>query len=404
MSQFRIQRKNFLPHQLRWWDLQTFYKVLIGGYGSGKTYIGALRSIYLSYINAPHPGMYVSPSHGLSQRTIVITLKDILNRTGIDYTYNQMKGEFHIHNWDGHIWLGSGDKPDSLKGSNLSWSGIDEPFIQKKEVFDQMIARVRHPEASHMEIFLTGTPEQLNWGYELSNRTDIDVGIVIGSTLENTHLPDEYKQNLLTAYSDDEIKAYVHGQFVNLTQGRVYKDFDRSKHVTKRSDIKDLPVIIMQDYNVDYASALAAYLGNGWIHVFKEYRMSNVNTYDMAEMIKKDFPNGADLYCDASGNSRKSSATQSDHQIMQSFGFKIKAPRKNPAVRDRVASVNKLIRSGNFSVDNCPNLVMDLEQNTWRLGDIDKRDMKQTHLSDALGYGINFLFPIRKKTMASKSW
>ena len=237
----------------------------------------------------------------------------------------------------------------------------------------------------------------------MSNRTDIDVGIVIGSTLENTHLPDEYKQNLLTAYSDDEIKAYVHGQFVNLTQGRVYKDFDRSKHITKRSDIKDLPVIIMQDYNVDYASALAAYLGNGWIHVFKEYRMSNVNTYDMAEMIKKDFPN-CDLYCDASGNSRKSSATQSDHQIMQSFGFKVKAPRKNPAVRDRVASVNKLIRSGNFSVDNCPNLVMDLEQNTWRLGDIDKRDVKQTHLSDALGYGINYLFPIRKKTMASKSW
>lgn len=403
MSQFKIQRKNFLPHQSQWWDLQTFYKVLIGGYGSGKTYIGALRSIYLSYINAPHPGMYVSPSHGLSQRTIVITLKEILNRTGIDYTYNQMKGEFHIHNWDGRIWLGSGDKPDSLKGSNLSWAGIDEPFIQKKEVFDQMIARVRHPEASHMEVFLTGTPEQLNWGYELSNRDDIDIGIVIGSTLENIHLPEEYKQNLLSAYSDDEIKAYVHGQFVNLTQGRVYKDFDRNKHITKRSDLKDLPVIIMQDYNVDYASALAAYLGNGWIHVFKEYRLSNVNTYDMAEIIKKDFPD-CDLFCDASGNSRKSSATQSDHEIMRSFGFKVKAPRRNPAVRDRVASVNKLIRSGNFSVENCPNLVMDLEQNTWRLGDIDKRDIKQTHLSDALGYGINYLFPIRKKTMASQSW
>ncbi len=138
-----------------------------------------------------HAGMYVSPSHGLSQRTIVVTLKDILNRSAINYTYNQMKGEFLIHNWEGRIWLGSGDKPDSLKGSNLAWAGIDEPFIQKKEVFDQMIARVRHPEANHLEIFLTGTPEQLNWGYELSNRTDLDIGIVYGSTLDNLHLPEE---------------------------------------------------------------------------------------------------------------------------------------------------------------------------------------------------------------------
>jgi len=403
VSQFKIQRKNFLPHQSQWWDLQTFYKVLIGGYGSGKTYIGALRSIYLSYLNQPHAGMYVSPSHGLSQRTIVVTLKDILNRSAINYTYNQMKGEFLIHNWEGRIWLGSGDKPDSLKGSNLAWAGIDEPFIQKKEVFDQMIARVRHPEANHLEIFLTGTPEQLNWGYELSNRTDLDIGIVYGSTLDNLHLPEEYKQNLLSAYSDDEIKAYVHGQFVNLTQGRVYKDFDRTKHITKRTDLNNLPVVICQDYNVDYASALAVRMGNGWIHVFKEYRMSNANTYDMAELIKKDFPN-VTVISDASGNARKSSAVSSDHEIMRSYGFTVKSPRKNPAVRDRVASVNKLIREGNFSVEGCPNLVMDLEQNVWRLGDIDKRDDKQTHLSDALGYLCNYYFPLRTRKAISREW
>ena len=74
--------------------------------------------------------MYVSPSYGLSQKTIVITLKEIMNRTGLDYTYNQMKGEFHIRNWDGHIWLGSGDRPESFQCMNFAWAGIDEPFIQ----------------------------------------------------------------------------------------------------------------------------------------------------------------------------------------------------------------------------------------------------------------------------------
>lgn len=388
-----------LPHQQKWWDLDTFYKLMLGGYGSGKTYIGALRSIYLSYLNAPIAGMYVSPSYGLSQKTIVITLKEIMNRAGLDYSYNQMKGEFHIRNWDGHIWLGSGDRPESLQGMNCSWAGIDEPFIQKKDVFDQITARVRHPKAKAPEIFLTGTPEQMNWGYELTNRTDLDLGIVVGSTLDNEHLSDEYKTNLLSAYSKEQIDAYVYGKFVNLTQGRVYAEFDREKHITKRNDLNNLPVVIAMDFNVDHASAIALRLGTNWIHAFKEYRMMNATTYDMAEAISKDFPHSK-VYCDASGTARRSSSTQSDFNILKDYSLKPVAPKKNPPVRERVNSVNKLIREGNFSVYDCPNLIMDLERNVWKGQDIDKSDAKQTHMSDALGYLCNVLFNFRPKPVS----
>ena len=393
-----------LPHQLKWWELDTFYKLMLGGYGSGKTYIGALRSIYLSYLNAPIAGMYVSPSYGLSQKTIVITLKEIMNRTGLDYSYNQMKGEFHIRNWDGHIWLGSGDRPESLQGMNISWAGIDEPFIQKKDVFDQVTARVRHPKAKSSEIFLTGTPEQMNWGYELTNRTDIDLGVVVGSTLDNEHLSEEYKTNLLTAYSKEQIDAYVYGKFVNLTQGRVYSEFDRNKHLAKRDDVKSFPIIICMDFNVDYASAILIYKGNGWYHIFKEYRMMNATTYDMAEAMIKDVPDGTPVYCDASGSARRSSSTQSDINILRSYNLKPVTPRKNPPVKDRVNAVQKLLRDNRLTFENCPNLIMDLEQNVWRSGDIDKRDPKQTHLSDALGYMAHYLNPIVKRVAVSQQW
>ena len=186
-----------------------------------------------------------------------------MDRSGIDYTFNQQRAEFIIHNWNGKILIGSGDKSSSITGLNLSWCGIDEPFIQKKDVFDQVTARVRHPEAKQREIFLTGTPEDISgWGYELANRTDLDMGIVFGSTLDNKHLPQQYKDNLLSAYSDAQIDAYVHGKFVNLRQGRVYSSFDRSNHIKARPDLKNsgLPVIIAQDYNVDYSSAIAFYL------------------------------------------------------------------------------------------------------------------------------------------------
>jgi len=399
---FKIKQDKMLSHQLQWWNLPNRYRLMVGGYGSGKTYIGALRSIFLSYINKPLPGMYVSPTHGLAQKTIILTLKEIFRRSDIDFTFNQNKGEFRIHNWDGLIWIGSGDKPDSLRGPNLSWAGIDEPFIQKREVFEQMTARVRHPEATQSEIFLTGTPEELNWGYQLVNDSRLDIGTVNASTLDNPHLPQDYKDSLLAAYSQEQIDAYVHGKFVNLTQGRVYKDFNRDKHVMKR-ETEGWEIAAGQDYNVDANTVCIFAYTSKEIAVFDEIRLKNSGTYDMAEALKEKYP-GIKVMPDSTGSARKTSSSQSDHDIMRQAGFQVLAPRKNPPVRDRVNAVNRLLREERITFTNCPNLIMDMERNVWRNGDIDKRDPEQSHASDAMGYAINWLFPIHERIATVKQW
>ena len=399
---FKIKQDKMLSHQLQWWNLPNRYRLMVGGYGSGKTYIGALRSIFLSYINKPLPGMYVSPTHGLAQKTIILTLKEIFRRSDIDFTFNQNKGEFRIHNWDGLIWIGSGDKPDSLRGPNLSWAGIDEPFIQKREVFEQMTARVRHPEATQSEIFLTGTPEELNWGYGLVNDPKIDIGTVNASTLDNPYLPQDYKDSLLAAYSQEQIDAYVHGKFVNLTQGRVYKDFNRDKHVMKR-ETEGWEIAAGQDYNVDANTVCVFAYTSKEIAVFDEIRLKNSGTYDMAEALKEKYP-GIKVMPDSTGSARKTSSSQSDHDIMRQAGFQVLAPRKNPPVRDRVNAVNRLLREDRITFHNCPYLIMDLERNVWRNSDIDKRDPEQSHSSDAIGYSSNFLMPIHERIATVKQW
>ena len=391
-----------LSHQLRWWNLPNRYRLMVGGYGSGKTYIGALRSIFLSYINAPLPGMYVSPTHGLAQKTIILTLKELFTRSEVDFVYNQHTGEFRIDNWNGCIWIGSGDKPDSLRGPNLAWGGIDEPFIQKREVFEQMTARVRHPEATQSEIFLTGTPEELNWGYQLVNDSKIDIGTVNASTLDNPHLPTDYKDSLLAAYSQEQIDAYVYGKFVNLTQGRVYKDFNRDKHVIKR-ETDGWEIGAGQDYNIDANTIIIFAYTKKEIHVFDEIRKKNAGTYDMAVALKEKYPD-IRVFPDSTGSARKTSASQSDHDIMKQAGFQILAPRKNPSVRDRVNAFNRLLREERITFSNCPYLVMDMERNVWRSGDIDKRDAEQTHAADAIGYAINWLFPIHERIAKVKMW
>lgn len=164
-----VIRGGFWPHQLKWWESESFIKALVTGYGGGKTNIGSKRSISLALLNAPSPHLVVSPSYKLAKRTAIPMIKELLEgKMNLDkhlsYKYNKSEFEFTVRRGrrEGYIWISSGDIPETLKGPNIGSAWIDEPFIQKREVFEQVIARVRDPVAEHREIGLTGTPEELN--------------------------------------------------------------------------------------------------------------------------------------------------------------------------------------------------------------------------------------------------
>ena len=395
---FKIKTKNFLPHQKKWWILPNYMKLLVGGYGCGKTYIGALRAIYLSYLNSGIPGQYVSPTFMMARKTIIPTLYDIAIRSGLDLEHNKTYGEFIIRNWNGIIWIGSGDNPDSLRGPNLAWAGIDEPFIQDKLVLDQMLARVRIGE--HREIFLTGTPEQLNWGYDIAmdGKGHYDIGVVYGKTKDNIHITEEYYKVMYNAYSPEMREAYLEGKFINLREGKAYKPFDREKHI-KHVDYKSLEICAGLDFNVDYMSAEVFANGNGWVHFIDEIRLSASNSFELADKLVAKYP-GIRVFPDATGALRKSSSSKSDHAIFRDKGFNVIARKANPPVMDRVNSMNKLLLNNNLTIepDTCEWLVKDLERVIFKSGDLDKSsDKSLTHSSDAAGYAIYYLYPVIKR-------
>ena len=68
----------------------------------------------------------------------------------------------------------------------------------------------------------------------------------------------------------------------------------------------------------------------------------------------------------------------------------------HPPVRSRVNAVNKLMREGKLRVSKkCPRLLKDFELVSWKCGEIDKSNDALTHASDAAGYAIEKLFPVR---------
>jgi len=378
---------------------------LVEGYGAGKTYVHALYALYLSYVNAGLPGMMVSPTYKLAKRTTIHTILEMMNGAGLNYTINKMDNEIRIKNWDGLIWWGSADDPNSLRGPNLAWAGMDEPFIQSEDAFDQMLARVRHPDATLSKLFLTGTPEELNWGARvcLDEPEKYDVDLITGSTRDNHHLPPDYVERLLSSYSENQIAAYVDGAFVNLTKGRVYDSFDRTTCNDVRTDTKDLPIVIGLDFNVDkLCAAVGVQIGKDRIHFFDEVVLRNSDTFKMAEELSHRYP-GARVYPDPAGNARHTSSTKSDHQILRDFGLTVIARRAHPPVKGRVNAVNGKLRTGHMTIDvaKCKEIAIDLERVVWKGNDIDKKDMERTHMSDALGYAVEYLWPINRGFVGS---
>jgi hypothetical protein len=99
------------------------------------------------------------------------------------------------------------------------------------------------------------------------------------------------------------------------------------------------------------------------------------------------------IYPDASGGNRSTNASQTDIQILESYGFSNQSPRSNPPVRDRVAAVQALLENGKGQVRltiaaTCRKVIECLELQSYNeKGDPDK-DAGYDHMNDALGYVI----------------
>jgi hypothetical protein len=131
--------------------------------------------------------------------------------------------------------------------------------------------------------------------------------------------------------------------------------------------------------------------------------LSRASTYDACEEFGRRFPSHASglvVYADATGARLQTTGT-TDVEILRSFlrggshgEVKLRIPKSNPAVRERVMLMNGKLESagGERSLQihpRCKDLIKDFEQVTYKENSlvIDKeRDPRRTHLSDALGY------------------
>lgn len=415
----------------------------VAGLGSGKSFVATLKTIIKKVKASSATVAYYLPTYGLIRDIAFDKFPTMLSEMGYQYKLNKSDKEIHIDGL-GKIIFRSIDNPETIVGYEVYYSIIDEcdilPLDKMTIAYNKILGRNREvarvedekiladwnydignePEGTYYneninslcwinQIDVASTPEGFKWFYqryvkEFNPETDL---LVRASTYENKHLPEDYISNLEQQYPPNLLRAYLSGQFVNLTSGNVYKYFNRHKNSAK-VEIDDSDVILVgQDFNAGgNVSILAVEVGEV-IYVFGEY--VGKDTFDNADYIAEEFEDNPEIeiYPDATGEKNTSNSTVSDIDILREKDFSIYADNINPRIRDRVNAVNNAFYQGHLwiDIDNCPNLVDSLERQAYdKNGNPEKSNEAGSpdDYLDALGYLVNYKLPIVRPTFDYK--
>jgi len=417
--------------QFRFLRTQKKFRAYVGGFGSGKTWVGC-TAMLKQFQELPRVNQgYFAPTYPMIRDIFYPTIEEVAEVMGL--TVKVKRGDKEVDVFRGRRRLGtilcrSMDKPETIVGFKIGHALTDElDTLDKKKAghaWRKIIARLRANGAPNGSD-VTTTPEGfrfVNQQFVQSLRDnpelEAEYGLVQASTYENAkNLPDGYIHSLFTTYPPELIDAYLRGKFVNLATGTVYHQFDRKLNHSEAQEQHGEPLCVGMDFNVGKMAAV--------IHVIRDgipiavYEITGAyDTPDMVRRLKEQFwehdGNGYRktreivVYPDATGGSRKSvNASTTDLQLLRDAGFSVRAPKENPPVKDRVNAMNAMFcnaageRRYFVNTHRCPVYADCLEQQPWTdKGEPDK-DNDLDHANDAAGYFISFEYPLVKPAIST---
>lgn len=385
-----------LKHQMEFIDSKATHTGLVGGFGSGKSKAGTLKTIEKK---KQYPGInvaYYLPTYSLIKDIAFPNFEEMLTKMRIPYTLHETDKEFMTPL--GKIIMRSMDKPRTIVGYEVGYSLIDEadilPKVKMKDVLVKIAARNRKPlpDGTANCIDCVSTPEGFEFMYDFfvkdskSNRR-----LIKAKTKDNPFLPDTYIETLMEIYTEQQLEAYLDGEFVNLTSGTVHHTFNRKLNHTDRIIEKKDVLHVGMDFNITKMSAVIHVTDKKNINAVEEVTRA-YDTADMIDILKDRYKDHKIVvYPDASAENRKTSASDTDIDLLRKAKFTIRKDNKNPSVRDRITTVNGGFKNAKgettyfVNTNNCPEYTEALEKLPYKNGVPDK-DSGYDHITEAGGY------------------
>lgn len=394
------------------------FMAFVGGYRSGKTFVGCVRMCINALEFPGIPQGYFAPTYPQITDIFYDTMPGVAEAFGLFADIVASNKRVYLRDNKGRclstIVCKSMEHPHRIVGFNIAHALVDEidcmPIKKADSAWKKIIARMSTvwPGRDQNTIDVTTTPEGFNWVYrKFVKELAADpsqrefYGIVHASTRQNAkNLPKDYIPSLRKSYPANLVDAYIDGLFVNLTSGNVYPNFCRRLNHTSETIRPGEALHIGMDFNINRMAACVFVLRGGQAMQLEEITKL-FDTPAMVAAIKARYPGRSiTVYPDASGKNRKSvNGSESDHALLQQAGFNVQVNPSNPFVRDRVLAVNAQFLNGQgerrllINTDKCPHTTQVLEQQAYTdQGDPAKDGTEDP--ADAFGYFVVQRFPI----------
>lgn len=329
------------------------------------------------------------------------------------------------------IMFVSGEVYQNLRGETLDGVVLDEVRELPHDLWP-LVIRPMLATTNGWALFIS-TPNGFDYFYDLATLAQADTSkektwsfFAAPSTGNPLFTQQEFEESK-KQMSDKQFRQEILAEFLDLTKGKTYVYSSLNKRTETPFATTDpmkqvvpySPVILGLDFNVDPMAWTLLQTNNDSWYAFDELFVRNTNTQEVTKALieklhllkARNLLKGDPqiIICgDATGESRKTSATETDYAIITSalkqngFTFSNITPRSNPAIKSRINNMNAKLCAADgaikFFVNHvmCQSLDRDLTRVTWKAdGILDEGNEKLlTHISDSVGYPVSQLTPI----------
>ena len=379
---------------------------IVGGYQSGKSTVAFIKVIchLLQYPGVPIA--YYLPTYGLFEDMLIPKANQLFGNINVSFKHDKVHSKI-ITDY-GEIWMRSMDNPDRIVSYSVGYSVVDEVDVvhpnKRADAMKRIASRNSYKKNTPNQIDFVSTPEGFAYMYQFFEKNANENKLLLRlSTLANEdNLADGYIQGLREQYTADQLKAYLNGEFVNLTSGTVYYKFDRFTNNSNRIAKDNEILYVGMDFNIGNMSAVVHVVDDIPIAVDEITKV--YDTSNMCNLLIEKYPNNRIIvYPDASGKNRKTNASETDIEIIKENGFTVRARNSNPPVDDRIKNMNRMFCDGNGKINykvntvKCQEYTEALERMPYDKNGQPDKTSGFDHITEAGGYFIYYEYPLRPK-------
>tara|TARA_S200002703_G_scaffold35789_1_gene30856 strand:+ start:3075 stop:4286 length:1212 start_codon:yes stop_codon:yes gene_type:complete len=386
--------------QTKIYDDPARFRVIVAGRRFGKTFLSTAEILSKALSAKDQHVWYVAPTYKAAKE---IAWDMLLSHIPATYIVKKNESALAIVLVNGStIALKGAEKPDNLRGRSLDFVVLDEFADMRPQAWYEVL-RPSLSDRGGSAVFI-GTPKGRNHFYDLYGKgLDGDDGWSSHqyTTIEGGNVAPSEIASAKADLDERTFEQEYQAKFVNYS-GIIYYGFKREESVVRHTD--DISVIhVGMDFNLDPMSAVLMTRKGDTLHIFDEIVMFGSNTDEMVAELRERYGNGTIvIYPDPASRQRKTSAGgRTDLSILQNAGFEVRVRNSHAAVRDRINAVNSRLLSNDgqrrLYVDpKCKKVIESLERHTYKEGTSQPEKDGFDHMNDALGYAVEYLFPIRK--------